>query len=83
MTIGPDLTGFARADTEALLPAIVDPTAVIRKEYLLHVVTTKRGLVHTGLVVGQDGGTLTLIDAQNNRTKVRRDDVEMMHPPTR
>ena len=79
-TIGPDLTGFARADTEALLASIVDPSAVIRKEYLSHVITTKRGVVHTGLIVEQDGGNLTLIDAQNNRTKVRRDDVETMHP---
>jgi putative heme-binding domain-containing protein len=79
-TLGPDLTGFARSDTEALLASLVDPSAVIRKEFLSQVVTTRRGTIHTGLVVEQDGSSLTLADAQNNRTRVRRDDIEEKHP---
>ena len=63
-TIGPDLTGFARGDTEALLASIVDPSAVIRKEYLSYVVTTRRGVVHTGLIAQQDGGSVTLVGAK-------------------
>ncbi len=77
--LGPDLTGFARGDTEALLASLVDPSAVIRKEFLSQVITTRQGVTHTGLIVEQDGGSLTLANAQNNRTRIRRDDVEEMY----
>ncbi len=78
--LGPDLTGFARGDTEALLASLVDPSAVIRKEFLSQVVTTKRGATFTGLIVEQDGSSLTLANAQNTRTRIRRDDVEETTP---
>jgi putative heme-binding domain-containing protein len=79
-TTGPDLTGFARQDTDGLLASLVDPSAVVRKEFLAYVATTRRGLIHTGLIAEQDGGTLTLVDAQNNRIKLRREDIEDLKP---
>src|SRR5262249_23934841 len=51
--LGPDLTHANRKDRDALLVSIVDPSAVVRKEYLSYVVTTSDGRVLTGLIAEQ------------------------------
>lgn len=76
LKIGPDLTTANRKDRAALLAAIVDPSAVIRREYLSYVAVTNSGQVITGLLAEQDGAQITLLDAKNRRIKISRDDVE-------
>jgi putative heme-binding domain-containing protein len=76
--IGPELTKANRSDRAALLRTIVDPSAVIRKEFLSYVVVTTSGRVITGLIAEQDAASLTLLDAKNNRTKISRDDIEIL-----
>lgn len=53
-SIGPDLTGSNRADIDYLLTNIVDPSAVMAKEYRPTVLTTTDGRVITGIVVSGD-----------------------------
>jgi putative heme-binding domain-containing protein len=74
--VGPDLTNTSRADREFLLTSIVDPSAVIRREYLSYVVSTTNGAVLTGLLAEQDGASVTLLDAKGQRTKISRDKIE-------
>ncbi|MDR3638641.1 MAG: c-type cytochrome [Isosphaeraceae bacterium] len=74
--IGPDLTGVARNDTTALLANIVDPSAVIRAQYLQYAAVTTTGRTLAGIVVQQDNGGVTLLDARNQRTTLRRDEIE-------
>jgi putative heme-binding domain-containing protein len=74
--LGPDLTHANRKDRDHLLVSIVDPSAVILKEYLTYVVTTRDGRVHTGLIVEQTADGVTLADAKNQRTTVPRDRIE-------
>jgi putative heme-binding domain-containing protein len=76
--IGPDLTGADRKDLNFLLTSIVDPSAVIRKEYLSHVLRTADGQVLTGLIAESTPATITLLDAKNQRTTLARSDVESM-----
>ncbi len=76
--IGPDLTKANRSDRAALLANIVDPSAVIRKQYLSYVIETTRGRVLTGIVAEEDAGSVTLVDAKDNRTKVPRSRIEFM-----
>src|SRR5262249_28712445 len=71
--VGPDLTHANRKDRDALLASLVDPSAVVRREYLSYVVTTRDGRVLTGLLAEQTPGTVTLLGANNERTTVRRD----------
>jgi putative heme-binding domain-containing protein len=68
--VGPDLTGIARNDTVGLLANIVDPSAVIRAEYLQYAVSTTNGRLLNGVIVARDGGGVTLADAQGKRTTV-------------
>ncbi|QDT51234.1 Cytochrome c [Symmachiella dynata] len=77
--IGPDLTKANRNDLAALLANIVDPSAVIRKEYLSYVLETTSGQVMTGILAEQDAGSITLVDAKDNRTKVPRNQIEALH----
>jgi len=74
--VGPELTGAERKNRDFLLTSIVDPAAVIRKEYFNFVVQTKDGRVLTGLIAEQTPQTLTILDAKNQRTLVSQDEVD-------
>ncbi|MEX2115180.1 MAG: PVC-type heme-binding CxxCH protein [Pirellulales bacterium] len=76
--IGPELTHANRKNTDELLNTIVDPSAVVRREYLSYVAQTNEGRVLTGLVVEQSLGSITLLDAKNQRTLVPRDRIETL-----
>jgi putative membrane-bound dehydrogenase-like protein len=58
--IGPDLTGSNRSDINYLLTNIVDPSALISKEYQTSVVITDSGRVLTGIVSKEDNDSITL-----------------------
>jgi putative membrane-bound dehydrogenase-like protein len=58
--IGPDLTGSNRFDVEYLLSNIVDPGALIAKEYQSTVIITVDGRVVTGIVSAEDDNSVTL-----------------------
>jgi putative heme-binding domain-containing protein len=73
---GPDLTTANRQDQAALLANVVDPSAVIRREYLPYVVTTTSGQVLTGLIAEQDAASVTLLTAENKRIPVPRDTID-------
>ncbi len=57
--IGPELPG-AFQDIDYLLQNILDPNAIIGKDYQQTVVQTTTGQTVIGIVGGEDGGTLTL-----------------------
>jgi putative heme-binding domain-containing protein len=69
--IGPELTGANRGDTSALLANVVDPSAVIRADWLAHTVVTRSGRVVAGLLAEQDAAAVT-----NRRVGIPRDDIE-------
>ena len=61
--IGPELTGSNRANLDYLLSNILDPSALIGKDYIPHVLETSDGRVLTGLVRDETPTALTLITA--------------------
>jgi len=81
--IGPDLTQANRKDLEYLLVSIVDPGAQIRKEFMSYIVVTKDGRLTTGLLAEQTPAAVVLLGAKNERTTIRRDEIdEMSESPT-
>jgi putative heme-binding domain-containing protein len=76
--VGPDLTHANRKDRDYLLVSTVDPSAVIRKEYLSYTVRTTDGRVLTGLLVEQTPGAVTLLSAKNERTRIARGKIESL-----
>ncbi len=77
--IGPDLTIANRADLAAVLGNIVDPNAVIRREFMNYVVTTTTGRILTGVIAEQDAAFVTIVDANNQRTKISRNEIDDLH----
>ncbi|HEV3204152.1 MAG TPA: PVC-type heme-binding CxxCH protein, partial [Gemmataceae bacterium] len=78
--VGPDLTGADRKDRAFLLQSLVDPSAVIRKEYAAYVVTTKNGRLLTGVIAESTPMTVTLLDAKAERIVLIRDEIEGINP---
>ena len=76
--LGPDLTTANRKDRDYLLISLVDPSVVIRKEFLSHVVQTVDGRVLNGLVVERTDAGLTIANAKNERVTIAIADIEVL-----
>ncbi len=74
--IGPELTHANRRDRDFLLASIVDPSAVVRKEFTNYTVQTTDGRIVTGLLAEQDANSVTVLTAKNERLRLPRSDVE-------
>ncbi len=61
--VGPDLTGSNRADLDYLLSNIVDPSAVMAKEYQPTILITVDGRIVTGLIRAEDENSVTVQSA--------------------
>ena len=76
--IGPDLTTANRRDRDYLLVSIVDPSAVVRKEYANFTLTTTDGRILTGLIAEQDAANVTLLTAKNERPRLARGQIDAL-----
>lgn len=76
--VGPDLTTTSRADREFLLRSLVDPSAVIRSQYLSTIIATTGGQIVTGLIAERDNGRIVLIDSKAERQTIPLDAIESM-----
>jgi putative heme-binding domain-containing protein len=72
--VGPNLTGSQRSSIDFLLENIVDPSAIVAKDYLMSTVHTKDGQVLDGIIVSEDANVLTLRTPAGD-TRVPRDEV--------
>ena len=73
--IGPDLTSANRKDRAALLASIVDPGAVVRREYLSYMLVTETGRIITGLLLEKNAASVTVLDQKLQSIKVPRDQI--------
>ncbi|WP_422926268.1 PVC-type heme-binding CxxCH protein [Singulisphaera sp. PoT] len=63
--VGPELTGSNRADLDYILTNILDPSALIGKDYLAQIVSTTDGRVLTGILKNEDRDSITLVSAND------------------
>jgi putative membrane-bound dehydrogenase-like protein len=73
--VGPDLTGSNRADVEYLLSNVLDPSALIGKDYQAQVIAVTDGRVLTGIVRAEDKDALTLATA-NETITIPKNEIE-------
>jgi putative heme-binding domain-containing protein len=73
--IGPDLTGSNRANLEYVLTNVIDPSALIAREYKMNIVVMNDGRVLTGMIVERNGDRLTL-QTVNERLTLDESDIE-------
>ncbi len=76
--IGPDLTPANRQDQDFMLVSLVDPSAVIRKEFLNYAVKTSDGRTVNGFLAEESPGSVTIGSASNERTTIARDKIVSM-----
>ncbi|MCA9261630.1 MAG: c-type cytochrome, partial [Planctomycetales bacterium] len=74
-SIGPDLTGGNRTNLDYLLENVVDPSAVVSKDFRMSVVVLADGRVRNGLVIAQNEKTLTL-QTQTEQVTINRGTIE-------
>ncbi len=79
--VGPDITGANRGSLDYLMENILDPGAVIPKEYAMTVLHLVSGRVISGIVKEEHDKTLTIVN-QTETLTIAKDDVEKREPST-
>ena len=80
-SVGPELTGSDRDDRQALMEAIIDPSASVLPDFIAFAFTIKRDgesagrQVVTGFVVEGDDKSMTIVDSSGNRLRVAQNTV--------
>lgn len=72
--IGPELTGSQRNNLDYVLENILDPSAVVPKEYQVTFVHTNNGRVVTGIIQSEDD-KLVVVQTQNERVRMLKSDI--------
>ena len=76
--IGPELTGYERANLDMWLLGIIDPGLEIREGYEAWLARTVDGRVLMGLMEHRDAGGIVLKDMAGQTTTVAHDEVESL-----
>jgi putative membrane-bound dehydrogenase-like protein len=79
--VGPELTGAQRNSLEYLLGNILDPSAVVGKEYRLSTILTSDGRAISGLIMKKDDQRILLRTA-TDEVSIPTDDVETVKEST-
>jgi putative membrane-bound dehydrogenase-like protein len=74
--IGPELTGSQRTNLDYLLENMLDPSAVVPREYQVQIVVTSGGRTITGIVKEETERALT-VQTQNEVIIVPKDEIEV------
>jgi uncharacterized repeat protein (TIGR03806 family) len=79
--VGPDLDQIGKKyDRSQILDNILNPSRQMEPKYLTYLVETRRGQVHSGILVAKDAAKVVLKDANNKLIEVPTGDVELMVP---
>lgn len=73
--IGPELTGAQRTNIDYVLSNVLDPSAVVPRDYQMQVVETKDGRVLLGIVKEETDAVLTL-QTSTTLVKLAKSDIE-------
>jgi putative membrane-bound dehydrogenase-like protein len=76
--VGPELTSANRLDRDFLLVSIVDPSSVIRREYVSTAIRTQDGRTLSGLVRDAGNGKVLVHVARGEPVELSLDEIEEM-----
>ena len=76
-TIGPDLTGSGRKDLHYILENVIDPSAIVSKDFQLVSVKTKDNRVVSGTIAEENKDTVT-IKTVNDKIILQRSNIESL-----
>lgn len=76
--IGPELTGYDRANADFWLDNLFMPSMEIREGFGAYIVKTKGGQILTGLMDAQDASGIVIKDMAGNKTAIKQADIEKL-----
>ena len=76
-TIGPDLTGSGRKDLHYILENVIDPSAIVSKDFQLVSVKTKDNRVISGTIAEENKDTVT-IKTVNDKIIIQRSNIDSL-----
>jgi len=76
--VGPELTSANRKDRDYLLVSMVDPSSVIRREYVSTAIRTQDGRILTGLVRDAGNGKVIVHVARGEPIELSLDEIDEM-----
>jgi putative heme-binding domain-containing protein len=77
--LGPNLTKIARDRTkQQLLESILEPSKTIEPKYVTHIIETKSGLLHTGLLKERTEEKVVLLTAENKPVEIATGEIEQI-----
>ena len=77
--VGPDLTGSNRQDIDYLMVNIVDPSAVIAKDYMVSIIYMRDDDVYSGIVTKEDDSTMSVTVESGVQVLQKSDIKEVKH----
>jgi putative heme-binding domain-containing protein len=77
--IGPELTGSQRANLDYFLENVLDPSAVVPREYQMTVVELKSGRFLNGIIKEENDRSITM-QTQNEQIVVTKEEIESRKP---
>ena len=77
-SVGPDLTGSNRSNLDYLLENILDPSAVVSKDFRMSIVALEDGRTINGLIVEKNAKTIT-VQTQTERQTIPLQDVGLIN----
>jgi putative heme-binding domain-containing protein len=76
--VGPDLAGLTDPSPTYLLTHILDPNRAVEARYANYVVETSRGQTYSGILAGEAGDSVTILQANGLAQTVARSDLKLM-----
>ena len=76
-TIGPDLTGSGRKDLHYILENVIDPSAIVSKDFQLVSVKTKDNRIISGTIAEENKDTVT-VKTLNDKIIIQRSNIESL-----
>jgi len=73
--VGPDLTGSNRTNLDYILDNVLDPNAVVPREYKLTTIATRDGRLLSGIIRERSDAVL-VVQSENDRVTIAAGDIE-------
>jgi putative heme-binding domain-containing protein len=78
---GPELSKVgARLTARQILESLLEPSRIIDPQYVSYTAETKKGVLHTGLLVEKTATHVVLKDAQHKRIRLGREEIAQLTP---
>jgi putative heme-binding domain-containing protein len=74
--VGADLAALTDKSPSVIVTAVIDPNLAVEPKFLSYTAITTQGLVYTGMLAGESGASITLVDQEGKQHTILRSELE-------